>query len=447
MQKLIACMCVGLLSSLSPGEVTRIPHVEAHHQGIDAAQASALAETLAAARMVYIEQYGFDMPDKIILEVRCGPKESTRLYTDGQDHLFLSIPSPDKLARPAVTGVFNLYGMCHELGHMAMYRTLTNRDWMTSAAAEGWAHLAGSVVVDQVYAAKGPKLWPDPYDYREDGTARLRKQLADKSDSSPVTQGAGEWLKLDGIIGRTNLPKLFAAWQAAKIDPANPDRDLLGVLVRLAPDKKAALDEWWKTAGPLFVDKQARSTFKAETIAASQLSDPPLLLKLDDGASDGRQSIGGSGHARSFQAPAGGPWYITAVWVQAARYGGLKPLSDTFDLALCDKDMAIIALWRKPYGLFGSGELKWERVPVPPTRAPDQFNICMDFKSTASKGVYLAYDSSTHGQSVATIPGKKGRPFDKGDWMIRVELSQPKDSNPLTSRPEAASPKHESQTE
>jgi len=436
MRRFPACAFLSLLPGLAAAEVTRIPHVEVRHEGIDAVQASALAETLAAARVVYIEEYGFDMPEKAALQVTCRSGETTRLWTDGQDHLFLTIPSRDKLRRPAVTGVFNLYGMCHELGHMAMYRMLKNRDWMTMAAAEGWAHYAGSVVVDHVYEAKGPDLWPDPYDYRKDGTARLRRQLEDKSEPSPVTQGAGQWLKLEGIIGRKNLPKLFAAWQAARIDPLKPRGDLLAVLVKLVPDKKAVLEEWWKTAGPLFVEEPVTSKFKAETMPASELSDQPFLLKLDDDASDGKQSIGGGGHARLFRAPAGGPLYLTAVWVHGARYGGLKPVSDVFDVALCDKDMATIALWNKPYGLFDAGEtMTWVQVPVTPTRVPDEFNICLAFKSTASKGIYAAYDDSTHGSSRAATPGKPGRSFDKGDWMIRVELSRPKDAQPLQTQP------------
>lgn len=415
--------------------MTNAPNVEVRHRDIDAAQATALAETLSVARRAYLDQYKLDMPEKVLLEVRCGPEEPTRLYTDGQDRLYLSIPSRDMLAKPASSGVFNLYGMCHELGHVAMYRTLKNRHWMTSAAAEGWAHYAGSVVVDQVYAAKGPKLWPDPYDYREDGTARLRRQLDDNSKPSPVTQAAGQWLKLEAIIGRPGFAKLFAAWQAANVDPAKPESELLAALVKLAPDKKAPLEEWWKTAGPLFIEKQARSGIRAETIPLSQLGDQALTLKLDDDTSDGKKSIAGGGHARRFRTPAGGPWYIKAVWAHGARYGYPKPPAESFDVALCDKEMAVIAPWKKPYSTFERGESKWVKIPVQPTRVPDEFHICLDFKPTATKGVYVSYDASTHGSSQVATPGKQGRALAEGDWMIRVELARPKEADPLKAQP------------
>src|SRR5688572_15097892 len=154
------------------------PHVTVSYDGISEVQANAIAQTLSAAREVYEKHFGFDMPDEIRCTVECGPGKVGRLYTDGEDRVFLSMPSADKLLRPGKSGQFTLYGLCHELGHVAMYRIVKDRAWMTTAAAEGWAHYAGSVVVDEVYKARGEKLWAnDPYDYRADGSARLERQL------------------------------------------------------------------------------------------------------------------------------------------------------------------------------------------------------------------------------------------------------------------------------
>ena len=123
----------------------------------------------------------------------------------------LSTPSKDTLAPPQKSGTFTLYGLCHEIGHIAMYRPLKQRDWMTTAAAEGWAHYAGSVAVDRVYQVKGEDLWPQKYDYRADGTERLKKQLTSPTPS-PIAKGAGQWQKLEAIIGTKSFPKLFATW-------------------------------------------------------------------------------------------------------------------------------------------------------------------------------------------------------------------------------------------
>jgi len=50
------------------------------------------------------------------VSVKAGQGEQTRLYNDGQDHIFLTLSSEEKLRPPSVSGVFNLYGFCHELG-------------------------------------------------------------------------------------------------------------------------------------------------------------------------------------------------------------------------------------------------------------------------------------------------------------------------------------------
>jgi len=419
-----------LLAPVTQAEVEKIPHAEVQYEGIGNAQASALAEVIAAARQVCMSDFGFDMPETVVLRVECGPDEPTRLYTDGQDRLFLSMPSKDKLAKPSSSGVFNLYGMCHELGHMAMYRVLKERDWMSSAAAEGWAHYVGSVVVDRVYVAKGEKLWPDPYDYREDGTARLRKQLASEKPSA-VAQAAGLWQKLESIIGARQFAKLFAAWQEARIDPTAPEAGIMAALAKIKSDQKSALEEWWKTAAPLFVEKRAVSRTKAVVVPAGSLTGEPVLLKFDDGREDGKKSIAGGGHARRFASPGGGDWYLRAVHVYGARYGHPKAPNENMTIALCDKDMATIATWKKPYGTFERGDMGWVEIQVPPTRVPGEFCVCLDFKPTATKGVFVGFDTSTRGNSQVATPGKKGDAFEQGDWMIRIELDQPKDADPL----------------
>src|SRR5262245_13860795 len=213
---LVTCLC--LSANVRAANVTA-PHVQLNYSGIEPAQAEALAQTLSVARSVYVDDFGFDMPETITAEVTCGPGNPTKLYTDGNDRVFLSMPSKAKLAPPQKSGTFIIYGLCHELGHMAMYRTLKQRDWMSSAAAEGWAHYTGSVVVDRVYALKGDSLWPEKYDYRQDGTARLDRALKSASPSA-VDRAAEQWRKLEGFVQPKDLKNVLAIWQEAKIDMA-----------------------------------------------------------------------------------------------------------------------------------------------------------------------------------------------------------------------------------
>jgi hypothetical protein len=403
----------------------------ATYEGLSEPQAKALVETLAAARTVYISDFNFDMPQTVTLSVACGAGHPTRLFNDGNDRIELSIPSADSLAPPAKSGAFHLYGLCHELGHIAMYRTLRDRDWLTGAGAEGWAHFAGSVVVDKLYAAKGEKLWPDPYDYRADGTRRLEQQLKAASPSD-IDRAAGAWRDLDAIVGHAGMVKLFAAWQKAQPDLAAPSKPLLAATVATFPEKQAALEAWWKSAQPLLVRARPKSGFAKVSVPRTKLEGTPQTLKGDDDAADGKSSIAGGGHARLFESPAEGEWYVTAVSIHGARYGAAAPPADQFDIALCDSDMHPIAVWKEPYKAFDRGNAKWVKFQVPqPTLLPQKFYVCAAFRPTARNGVYVDFDSSTKDHSRIATPGVTGSPLEQGDWMIRVEIDRAKGDDSL----------------
>ena len=64
---------------------------------VDTAHARALAETIATARDVYVD-LGYNMPETVNLSITCGG-DSGNLFTDGNDQLFLSIPSLDAQRR------------------------------------------------------------------------------------------------------------------------------------------------------------------------------------------------------------------------------------------------------------------------------------------------------------------------------------------------------------
>jgi hypothetical protein len=434
---LLLLICTG-----ASGAVVTAPNVRVEYEGISADQANAIAQTLSAARKVYAEQFGFDMPDRILCSVECGAGKESRLYTDGEDRVFLSMPSPDKLLRPAKSGTFTVYGLCHELGHVAMYRILKDRGWLTTAALEGWAHYAGSVVVDEVYKAHGEKLWtPDPYDYRADGTARLLKQRNQRSPS-PTVVAASAWSVLAEHVGFKGIRPVFQAWQDADIHPTDDKAAVLAIteaLNKASPRKDGLLAGWWASSSPVLYAEPAASLFKKTAVDRSSLQGRPQKIQLDDDTPDGKKSIAGGGHARKFLAPGGGDdWNLTAVSVHGARYGGARPPPVTFTVALCDGDMLPITTLKQPYKLFERGDARWVRIEFPPTRVPPGdkgFYVVLDFHPTATQGVFVSFDTSTKGReknsSLTAKPGDEGTPFEPGDWMIRVELDRPKIADAL----------------
>ena len=259
------------------------------------------------------------------------------------------------------------------------------------------AHYAGSVVVDRLYALKGEKVWSDPYDYRADGTARLTKQLAAASPDE-VVRGAGQWQALVAILGRERMPKLFAAWQAAAVDPASPAKQLLPTLVSVMPEKKDAIEAWWKSAAPLLVRERPPSDFKRVEIPVAKLENKPLELKLDDNTADGKRSIAGGGHARLFHARAASGT-SGAVSVHGGRCGHRaarrllrpRPLRRRHE---ADRRLEAVLQGIRPR------PAKMDAPPVPtPALVPATFNVCVVFRPTAQNGVFVSYDTSTNGDS------------------------------------------------
>jgi len=163
-----------------------------------------------------------------------------------------------------------------------------------------------------------------------------------------------------------------------------------------------------------------------ETPAAAvpKLATAQKELANDDGASAGKRSVAGSGHAVRFEAP-GKEWYLTAVRVYGSRYGRPNPPAESAYIWLCDADFKLLSVFRFPYGTFQRSDPQWVTIPVKPTLVPQRFIIGVGFNPTATKGVYVHYDSAGSGKSLLGLPGRESRPFDKGDWLIRAVLQEP----------------------
>ena len=425
---LLAFTCAAAQSAEE--KLLRSDHAAVTYVGIDEPHAQAITRIVAAARNAAADRFGFDMPASIAVTVNCRPDNTVRLFNDGQDHFDLTVRSAADLAQPGKSGIYHVYGLCHEVAHLAMYRPIHDRDWLTTAAAEGWAHYMGSRLVDLTYAAEGDKTWPDPYDYRADGTRRLEDQLR-QAKRDPTVQGAALWQELAAIVGDRQIASIFRAWGQATVDPADPGAALRAALLATVKDDR--LGAWWNKAEPIFVFKRPRSGFAARTLAKSAMGNHPLELARDDGQSSGKSSIAGGGHAVSFEAPGAGR-YLTTVRVFGSRYGAAQAPNESFRLWLCDPDGNVIRELAFPYSLFRRGDARWVDLSVEPTEVPHRFTVYIGFNPTASKGVFVHYAGGEKGNSRSGLPGKPA-PFDKGNWMIRAILDQPATADSLRPRP------------
>jgi len=424
---LVAAAFAGVLSGTAPRlaaeQVCNVPGARVAYTGIREPYARAIGRVAGAARHA-AAAWGYNVPDTVHVQVTAGPDQKVRLFTGGNDRVFLAVRSENDLRKPAATGIFHLYGLCHEVGHLAQYRAVTSHDWMTTACAEGWAHYLGSRLVDAVYAKEGGSLWPDPYDYRADGTARLARQLKEKKPGD-TARGAGLWMELHKHVGDKGLAALFKAWGQAKVDAADPV-PALGNMVNLVGRGEPAVEAWWKRAAPAFVEARQGSGFEAKTVAPSALSGRPVTLKHDDGTPAGKNSLAGSGHGVRFQVP-DGEWYLRGVVIHGARYGGSRPPEENLHVWLCDAAFRAIADFPFPYKAFERGEATWVPLPIQtPTLVPQEFIVCVGFNPNATKGVFVSRDQAGSGRTLAGLPGKGAQSFGAGDWLIRAIVDRPR---------------------
>lgn len=412
---------------LADEQVYRLDNAVVTYEGIEQIYAEAIGKTAEAARAVAVEQFGFDMPQTIKFQINCDPKQRVRLFNDGQDRMYLSIRRESDLKKPQESGIFHIYGICHETGHLAMYRIIKDHSWMSSLAAEGWAHYIGSRIVDSVYEKHKGELWPDRYHYLADGTARLNNQLAD-ANAAGIVKGARLWKELAEIVGDKGIVEVFKAWSKAEIDPADPGAALRKALLEKKEDER--LNAWWNSAEPVLVFKRPESEFAAKTVKRSELAQEPMDLFFDDGKQASKKSIAGSGHAVKFNI-LGSDWYLTSVQIYGSRYGYPQPPKEDFHIWLCDKDFKVIADFPQPYAKFRREAPKWVNMPVEPTNVPSEFIICVGFNPTGTKGVFVGYDAEGSGSSFTGLPGGEFNSFSEGDWLIRVKVDQLKGADAL----------------
>src|SRR5512145_2642715 len=132
---LFLAVLTAVLAADSPASTVKLEGATVAYSGVEAEQANAIARVVAAAREVAKDKFSFDMPQTVHVTVRVERDGHTRLFNDGQDRLFLTLKSAADLRPPGESGVFVLYGLCHEVAHLAMYRPVKDRAWMTTAAA------------------------------------------------------------------------------------------------------------------------------------------------------------------------------------------------------------------------------------------------------------------------------------------------------------------------
>jgi len=182
---------------------------------------------------------------------------------------------------------------------------------------------------------------------------------------------------------------------------------------------------------------EMRGSTETATATTSRQRRKSVELSYDDGASGGRKSIAGGGHAVIFEAPAEG-CILKAVRIYGSRYGHPGAPREDFHIWLCDKDFNVIEDFPFPYARFMRGNPRWVTLRVKDIEVPSTFVICAGFDPEQTKGVYVHYDDSGSGNSFTGLPGKEMPVFNEGEWMIRAVVQQGESESQTTVEAEQA---------
>ena len=406
-----------------------VPRVTARYARFDRKYATALARILSEAVKVY-EELGFKMPEKLTFDA-CIEPSGTALWTDGESAVFLTLRSKELLAPSTRTGVFNIYGMCHELGHIAMYKDMESMIGLPAGVGEGWAHYVGSVVVSEVARRLGKGIWPEPYDVSDvEGMGRLRRQadlaLGKTWDEMDATTRASlVFYRLESEYGREKVTSAMVS--ALARHPSG--KDLMGLVlgrVRAVVGSQRAAD--WVPASVIVakIEWKVKERNPGDEFFADQKvekDESGVQLSYDDGIMDTKLSSSGCGYTVLFRAPEGS-WQLDGVKLFGSRYGTDEPPKEDFSIYVCDEDFNPLHTIRLPYGIFERGEERWYDLKFDPVDVPSKFYVCVDFQATASKGVYVGQDAKAErSHSYMALPYTYvGDMRSKVDWMIRAHL-------------------------
>jgi len=399
------------------------------------AYARAFAVITDEAWEAYAELFSLPLPEPLRIYISLLPEKGehyAHLFTDGKESFMLGVGSEKKLFAPENGGSYNIYGICHEMGHIAMYSRMSRVPGLPPGIGEGWAHYTGSVVTSHVFTTLGESVYPDPHNYHESGgMPRLLEQFRACQESGKwgdTTRVAKVMCDIEQKYGREVLGE--AMNRALAHEPSGQELMPLFAeeLVRITGDAGARNlipEQCLKTE---FTVRTAYPDITQEWLYYGEKldwKDGALRLSYDDGEMNGQKSISGSGHALIFHQP-DGKWLLNAIEFYGCRYGITEqPPDDEFTVFVCDEDFEVIGEYPSSYTLFPErGEWKWQKIEFQPIDVPEFFYVLVEFDPAATKGIYMALDDSVpRSHSRTAYPGAHLIDVeDVCDWMIRAYL-------------------------
>jgi hypothetical protein len=134
--------------------------------------------------------------------------------------------------------------------------------------------------------------------------------------------------------------------------------------------------------------------------------------------------------------------YLKAVRIFGMRPTDAEPAEPNFHIFVCDANFEAIEDFQFPVDKFAVGDANWVTLTIEePTNVPSKFAVGLNQQE---KALVVGWNPGRGSNSFFKLPGRKARPYARGNWLIRTIVSQspemPKPTEPKWPTPKWSLP-------
>ena len=227
MKNILLIVAALLLPVTASGQLkefkTEFFHVEYEAEAEEYVMASIKVLELVRTQAIKL---GFSFPEKLKFSILSSHRNVLYFDYKKAKSITWEYKSLSDFLPPSESHKNNIYGLCHEMGHICMFTTnVPKNNWMTREYREGWADFFGNLMLDSVYHYLGQDFWPEPHNYLNYAGMEHFLNRVQGVQSNPKLikfNNAGlYWYELTEKIGIENMNSFFRDIKRAKV--RNPD--------------------------------------------------------------------------------------------------------------------------------------------------------------------------------------------------------------------------------
>lgn len=258
MQKLLILLILCLVFITANGQIKKIDteHFQVKYETEAEKYVLASLKVLELARTLAINN-GYNLPDKLKFSVI--RTDRNVLYFDRKNlkQITWEYTSLTNFLPPTESKKKNIYGLCHEIGHLCMYNTTNNKNnWMSYDYRESWADFFGNFIIDSIHHQLGNDFWPEPHNYTETAGIEFLIHRIEKDNPKLMSFNKSSlyWYDLNSKVGFRNINDFFAEINKQKVNNPNAKEKYVKILTLFIQEND--LEEWFnKYAEYLILDK------------------------------------------------------------------------------------------------------------------------------------------------------------------------------------------------